>query len=124
MEQALDVLIPLLRGETVSAEAGWFTLQDARLQMLPYTRPRIEMAITAMGSKSSAIAAGKYGMGILQFQSVGCFMMPGLAQMWEAAEEVAAQHGQSCRSLAVADGDADAYRRKPRAGPARCPLRV
>jgi limonene 1,2-monooxygenase len=95
MEQALDVLIPLLRGETVSAEAGWFTLKDARLQMLPYTRPRIEMAITAMGSKSSAIAAGKYGMGILQFQSVGCFMMPGLAQMWEAAEESAAQHGQS-----------------------------
>jgi len=95
MDAALAVLEPLMRGETVSAEAGWFTLKDARLQMLPYTRPRVEMAITAMGSKSSAVAAGQYGMGILQFHAVGCFPMPGLADMWATAKESAAQHGQS-----------------------------
>ncbi len=95
MAQALDVLIPLLRGETVSAEAGWFTLKDARLQMLPYTQPQVEMAITAMASQNSAIAAGKYGMGILQFQSVGCFAMTTLAQMWALTQETAAQHGQT-----------------------------
>lgn len=94
MEAALAVLEPLLRGETVSAEAGWFTLKDARLQMVPYSQPRVEMAITAMGSQSSAVAAGQYGMGILQFESVGCTRMPGLAQMWATAQESAAKHGQ------------------------------
>ncbi len=93
MGQALDVLIPLLRGETVSAEAGWFTLRNARLQMLPYTQPMVEMAITAMASQNSAIAAGKYGMGILQFQSVGCFPIATLPQMWALTQETAAQHG-------------------------------
>lgn len=95
MEAALAVLEPLLRAETVSAEAGWFTLRNARLQMVPYSQPRVEMAITAMGSSSSAVAAGKYGMGLLQFQSVGCFPMPGLSDMWTTAQASAAQHGQT-----------------------------
>lgn len=95
MEAALDVLIPLLRGEVVNAEAGWFTLRDARLQMMPWTRPSVEMAITAMGSVNSAIAAGKYGMGILQFQSVGCFPMPALSNMWNVVQQTAAEHGQA-----------------------------
>lgn len=94
MEQALDVLIPLLRGETVSAEAGWFTLKDARLQMLPYSQPMVEMAITAMASQNSAIAAGKYGLGVLQFLSVGTFIIPSLAQMWALTQETAAKHGK------------------------------
>ncbi len=95
MEQALDVLIPLLRGETVSADAGWFTLKDARLQMLPYTRPSVEMAITAMASQNSAIAAGKYGLGVLQFLSVGTFIIPSLADMWALTQETAAKHGKT-----------------------------
>ena len=40
MDEALDVLVPLLRGETVTKKTDWFTLQNARLQMRPYTRPR------------------------------------------------------------------------------------
>lgn len=95
MEQALDVLIPLLRGETVSAEAGWFTLKNARLQMLPYSQPSVEMAITAMASNNSAIAAGKYGLGVLQFLSVGTFIIPTLAEMWALTQETAKKHGKT-----------------------------
>jgi limonene 1,2-monooxygenase len=95
LEAALAVLEPLLRGETVSADAGWFTLKNARLQMVPYSQPRVEMAITAMGSQSSAVAAGKYGMGILQFHAVGTVPLPGLADIWATAEASAAQHGRS-----------------------------
>jgi limonene 1,2-monooxygenase len=94
MEQSLDVLIPLLRGETVSADAGWFTLKDARLQMMPYSQPSIEMAITAMASNNSAIAAGKYGLGVLQFLSVGTFIIPSLADMWALTQETAEKHGK------------------------------
>jgi limonene 1,2-monooxygenase len=41
MDEALDVLVPLLRGETVSKKTDWFTLKDARLQMTPYSRPSV-----------------------------------------------------------------------------------
>lgn len=94
MDAALDAIIPLLRGEVVNAETNWFTLRDARLQMLPYTQPSVEMAVTAMASTNSAIAAGKYGMGILQFQSVGCFAMTTLPAMWDIVQQTAAKHNQ------------------------------
>src|SRR5678816_3390066 len=39
MDEAIEVLVPLLRGEVVSAKTDWFTLKDARLQLPPFTRP-------------------------------------------------------------------------------------
>src|SRR5262249_6574034 len=39
MDEALDVLVPLLKGEVVNKKTDWFTLKDARMQMTPYTRP-------------------------------------------------------------------------------------
>ncbi|MEK9662454.1 MAG: LLM class flavin-dependent oxidoreductase, partial [Alphaproteobacteria bacterium] len=48
MQQAVDALVPLLRGETVSVETDWFTLKDARLQLQPYTRPMMEMAVASV----------------------------------------------------------------------------
>src|SRR5713101_5512969 len=44
MDEALEVIIRLLRGETVSHESDWFKLRDARLQMTPFTRPSVEIA--------------------------------------------------------------------------------
>jgi limonene 1,2-monooxygenase len=95
MEAALDALVPLLRGEVVNAETDWFSLRNARLQMLPWSQPSVEMAITAMGSTRSAVAAGRHGIGILQFQAVGCFPMPGLPAMWDVVQQTAAEHGKT-----------------------------
>ncbi len=41
MDEALDVLVPLLRGETVTHKSDWFELNQARLQMTPYSRPHV-----------------------------------------------------------------------------------
>src|SRR2546425_6297663 len=38
MEESLEAMVKLFAGETVSAETEWFTLKDARLQLLPYTQ--------------------------------------------------------------------------------------
>ena len=38
MEEALDAIMALFRGETVTRETDWFTLHDARLQLSPYSR--------------------------------------------------------------------------------------
>jgi limonene 1,2-monooxygenase len=70
-------------------------LRNARLQMLPYTRPRIEMAVTSMGSTSGAIAAGRYGMGILQFQSIGLYPMTTLPDIWALVQQTAKENNQS-----------------------------
>jgi len=94
LTEALDAIVPLLRGEVVNAETDWFTLRNARLQMTPYTRPRVEMAVTSMGSTSGAIAAGRHGMGILQFQSVGLFAMTTLRDIWALVQQTAGENGQ------------------------------
>ena len=39
MMQALEIILRLFRGETVTARTDWFTLANARVHLLPYTRP-------------------------------------------------------------------------------------
>ena len=60
MDEALDVLVPLLRGETVTKKTDWFELNNARLQMTPYSRPSVEMAVASQVSPTGARAAGKH----------------------------------------------------------------
>ena len=47
MEEALDVMMRLLRGETVTYECEWFTVHEARLQMRPYSDPCFDIAVAA-----------------------------------------------------------------------------
>jgi limonene 1,2-monooxygenase len=95
MDEALDVLIPLLRGEAVTAETDWFKLQHAQLQMRPWTRPSVEMAVAAMISPTGAAAAGRHGIGMLQFQALGKAAFNSLASNWAVCEQVAAEHGKT-----------------------------
>jgi limonene 1,2-monooxygenase len=94
MDQALEVIVPLLRGEVVNAETEWFTLRDARLQMTPWSRPCVEMAAASLVSPSGAVAAGRYGMGLLQFQALGAQALTTLSSNWAMAEETARKHGR------------------------------
>ena len=65
MNEALEVIIPLLRGETVNRKTDWFNLTDAQLQLRPYTRPTMELAVAAARSPSGSLLAGKHGIGML-----------------------------------------------------------
>ncbi|HEY1446992.1 MAG TPA: LLM class flavin-dependent oxidoreductase, partial [Caulobacteraceae bacterium] len=65
MDEALGVIVRLLRGETVSHQSDWFTLREARLQMTPYSRPHIEMAVASQVSPTGSRAAGRHGLGLL-----------------------------------------------------------
>ncbi|GBD27221.1 Limonene 1,2-monooxygenase [bacterium HR30] len=47
MDEALAALVPLLRGETVTMETDWFKLRDARLQLAPFTKPHVEIAVAS-----------------------------------------------------------------------------
>ncbi len=95
MAESLEVIVPLLEGETVTRETDWFTIRDARLQMQPYTRPRMEMAVTSIRSPAGAIEAGKYGAGLLVLGGTSDDAMAYHAKNWEICQETAADHGRT-----------------------------
>ncbi|MFI5216729.1 MAG: LLM class flavin-dependent oxidoreductase [Candidatus Limnocylindria bacterium] len=94
MDEAIGVLVPLLRGETVTHKADWFELCDARLQLTPFSRPHVEMCVASQISPAGARAAGKHGLGLLSIgaTSAGGFNM--LAGNWQIAEDKAREHGK------------------------------
>jgi limonene 1,2-monooxygenase len=94
MDEALDVIVPLLRGEAVTRKSEWFNLVDARLQLPPYTRPHMEMAVAAMVSPSGPRSAGKHGVGLLSIGTVMKTTYMSLPAMWSIAEEMAREHGR------------------------------
>src|SRR5919106_2540877 len=82
MDEAVGVIVPLLRGETVTYKGDWFTLDDARLQLRPYTRPHIEMAVAAMISPAGPRTAGTYGIGLLSIGTIADKGFMGLGETW------------------------------------------
>jgi limonene 1,2-monooxygenase len=93
MEESLDAILRLLDGEIVDMETDWFKLCDARLQVLPYTRPRFEVGVAAMVSPSGPRLAGKHGLSLL---SIGATQTEGFNAMenaWSIMEERSAEFG-------------------------------
>jgi len=95
MDEALDAIVPLLRGETVTMKTDWFTLDEARLQMTPYTRPSVEIAVASQVSPTGARAAGRHGVGLLSIGATQSGGFNALASNWAIAEDLARDNGQS-----------------------------
>src|SRR5215470_12144053 len=96
MDEALEAILALLTSEEpITRETDWFTLRDARLQLRPFSRPHMEMAVAAQVSPAGPRAAGKYGASLLSLgaTTVGGFDV--LGQQWGIAEEMAAEHGRT-----------------------------
>jgi limonene 1,2-monooxygenase len=93
MEEALDVMMRLFRGETVTHHSDWFTLQDARLQLAPYTQPCFDIAVAASFSPTGARAAGKHGIGMLSVAATARQGMDLLGHHWDLWKEIAAENG-------------------------------
>jgi limonene 1,2-monooxygenase len=95
LEQALDAIMPLLRGETVSMKTDWFELDEARLGVGCYTRPHIETAITTVRSPAGVVAAGRHGAGVLTLGGIDDAALAHHAANWQIYEDTAAQHGHA-----------------------------
>ena len=94
MDEALGVIVRLLRGESVTHVSDWFELHDAQLQMTPYSRPHVEMAVAASISPAGPRAAGKYGIGMLSVAATSEQGFEALAGHWRICEEKAREHDQ------------------------------
>lgn len=95
MNEALDVIVPLLDGESVTRRTDWFTLQDARLQLACYSRPRVEMAVAATRSPAGALAGGRHGIGLLSIGGTSDDALKAHAANWGLYEEQARANGHA-----------------------------
>ncbi len=100
MDEALEVLVRLLRGEEVSHDSDWFKLNRARLQMSPYSRPSVEIAVASQVSPTGARAAGKHGLGLLSIGATSDGGFNALASNWAIAEDLAKDNGQTMNRAA------------------------
>ncbi|MEY2433427.1 MAG: limonene 1,2-monooxygenase [Acidimicrobiaceae bacterium] len=92
MEEALEAILLLLRDEEpVTIKTDWFTLDNARLNLRPYTHPHFEVAVASQVSPTGARAAGKFGLSLLSLGATNTAGFDMLAYNWDIAEERAAQ---------------------------------
>jgi limonene 1,2-monooxygenase len=65
MAQALAVILRLLDGEVVTEKTDWYELKNAMVHLLPYSRPRPEIAVASAATPSGGKLAGKHNLSML-----------------------------------------------------------
>ncbi|ANY24372.1 LLM class flavin-dependent oxidoreductase [Gordonia terrae] len=93
MHEALDVILRLLRGETVTEKSDWYTLDQARLHLLPYSD--LDVVVTAAITPSGPTLAGKHGVGMVTLSATNPQTVDALEGQWNIAEQSAAAHGNT-----------------------------
>ena len=94
MDESLEAIVRLLRGETVTMKTDWFELVDARVQLAPYTEPHLEVAVAAMISPSGPRAAGRNGCSLISIGATNVHGFEALKNAWGICEQMADRHGQ------------------------------
>jgi limonene 1,2-monooxygenase len=89
LDQSLGVIIRLFHGEAISEKTDWYVLQDARLQVLPFCSPHMEIAIPAVGTSAGPRISGKYGAGLLSIAATIGKGFDALPATWETYSKAA-----------------------------------
>ncbi|MDJ1135885.1 LLM class flavin-dependent oxidoreductase [Streptomyces iconiensis] len=95
MGESLDALVPLLRGEVVTASTDWYELNEARLQLPPYAPGGTEIAVASTLSPAGAHHAGRHGLALLSLAAGDPAGFATLATNWDIHEATAAEHGHT-----------------------------
>lgn len=95
MGAALEAITDLLDGKIVTRDEGWFTLRDARLQVLPYQRPRMEIAVACAVTPNGPVTAGRMGAAMLSVAASSGAGFATLPDHWRICEEVARENGRT-----------------------------
>jgi limonene 1,2-monooxygenase len=88
LEVGLEAIVRLLEDdEPVTMQTDWFKLCEARLNLAPYTYPRMELAIASVRSPVGPLCAGAYGMSMLSLAPSAGAGFEFLKDTWGIAEE-------------------------------------
>ena len=93
-DEAIGVIRRLMRGERLTITSDWFTLRDAKLQLLPL-QEEMPFAVASQISPSGMTLAGKHGIGVISIGSLSEEGLNALPTQWGFAEAAAAKHGQT-----------------------------
>lgn len=91
MEQSLDVMMRLFRGETVTEVTDWFTCDEAVLQVKPYSD--FDVAVASSVSPAGSKLAGRYGTGLLSIAATEPAVFQVLDYNFNVWQEEAARNG-------------------------------
>jgi limonene 1,2-monooxygenase len=101
MDEALGVILRLFtETEPITYKSDWFELREALLQLRPYQRPYMPVAVASVQSPAGVVLAGKYGAAVLTItvpRDPSASHESDLQNLWAIAEESAAEHGQEVR---------------------------
>ncbi|SVD71367.1 uncharacterized protein METZ01_LOCUS424221, partial [marine metagenome] len=100
MDESLGIILRLFtEDDPITYKGEWFELNEALLQIKPYQRPYMPIAVASIQSPSGVVLAGKYGASVL---TITVPRDPGAEQadyskLWDIAEESAKEHSKIVR---------------------------
>ncbi len=99
MDEAFGIVLRLFtETEPITYKSDWFELNEAMLQLRPFTKPYMPIAVASVQSPAGVALAGKYGASILTItvpRDPSATGGTNLSFLWDVAEESAAEHGQT-----------------------------
>src|SRR5713226_7045750 len=99
MDEALGIILRLFRErEPITYVSDWFELHDAVLQVRPYQKPHMPIAVASVRSPAGPELAGKHGAAVLSMSVPReTEARADINYLWAVAEASAAEHGQTVR---------------------------
>ncbi|ROP99785.1 limonene 1,2-monooxygenase [Stella humosa] len=94
MNEALDVIMELMQGRSVTKKTDWFELNAAQVQLPSYTQPMMEMAVACARSPVGAVASGRHGIGMLSIGGTSDDALKAHANNWNIYTQNAEQNGK------------------------------
>ena len=99
MEEALEAIYALFTSdEPVTRKTDWFTMNEATLQVRPYTYPHPEIAVAAMVTPSGPRLAGQMGSSLLSLSMQIADGFAAIGKAWSVVEEMADKCGRAAPS--------------------------
>ncbi|MGE3537855.1 MAG: LLM class flavin-dependent oxidoreductase [Candidatus Tectimicrobiota bacterium] len=100
MDEALSIILRLFTEiEPITYKSDWFELHEALLQLRPYQKPYMPLAVASVQSPAGVALAGKFGAAVLTITTPRDPSSGGadLMGLWKIAEASAAEHGQEVK---------------------------
>ena len=99
MDESLGVIMRLMtETDPISHKSDWFELNEAVIQLRPYQTPHVPVAVASVESPAGVTVAGKHGASVLSLSVPrDTIRRTSLMELWDIAEETAAEHGQTMR---------------------------
>lgn len=99
MDEAFGIVLRLFtETEPITYKSDWFELNEAMLQLRPFTKPYMPIAVASVQSPSGVALAGKYGASVLTItvpRDPSATGGTNLKFLWDVAEESAVEHNQT-----------------------------